>query len=70
MNTESEAFMLLWRVERFIRRFDIPPTRFGSVVVNDPRFVFDLRRGREPRPKTVERVEAYLRDAERWADPC
>ena len=36
------------------------PTRFGRNVVGDPRFVFDLRRGRDPRPQTVERVLAYL----------
>ena len=38
----------------------IPPTRFGRDVVGDPRFVFDLRKGREPRPQTVARVRAYL----------
>jgi len=29
-------------------------------VVGDPRFVFDLRNGRDPRSATVERVRAYL----------
>jgi hypothetical protein len=28
--------------------------------MGDPRFVFDLRNGREPRPETVDRVLAYL----------
>jgi hypothetical protein len=31
--------------------------------MGDPRFVFDLRNGRDPRPQTVERVLAYLREA-------
>jgi len=52
--------MLLRRVERHLRRFDVPPARFGSEAVRDPRFVFDLRNGREPRPRTVTRVEAYI----------
>ena len=52
--------MLLRRVERHLRRFDVPPARFGTEAVRDPRFVFDLRNGREPRQRTVERVEAYL----------
>jgi hypothetical protein len=62
--------MLLRQVERFLRRFDIPPTRFGSAAVNDPRFVFDLRRGREPRARTVARVEDYLKRAEQDFGSC
>ena len=54
---------LLREVEKFLRHRRVPPTRFGRDAVGDPRFVFDLRRGREPRPQTVERVRAYL-------DPC
>jgi hypothetical protein len=47
-------------VEKFLRRSDIAPTRFGREAVGDPRFVFDLRNGRDPRPMTVRRVLAYL----------
>jgi hypothetical protein len=28
--------------------------------MGDPRFVFDLRNGRDPRPGTIARVRAYL----------
>jgi hypothetical protein len=56
--------MLLRRVERHLRRFDVPPARFGVEAVRDPRFVFDLRNGREPRARTVARVEAYIARAE------
>jgi len=41
------------------------PTRFGRNAVRDPRFVFDLRRGREPRPPTERRLIAYLDEQER-----
>ena len=51
---------LLREVEKYLRRSDVPPTRFGREVVGDPRFVFDLRNGRDPRPATVARVRAYL----------
>ena len=51
---------LLRDVEKYLRRSDVPPTRFGREVVGDPRFVFDLRNGRDPRPATVARVRAYL----------
>ena len=51
---------LLREVEKFLRQSDVPPTRFGPKVMGDPRFVFDLRNGRDPRPVTVARVRAYL----------
>lgn len=51
---------LLSVIEKYLRRTDVPPTRFGREAVGDPRFVGDLRRGREPRAATVARVLAYL----------
>ncbi len=51
---------LLREVEKFLRRSNIAPTRFGRDAVGDPRFVFDLRNGRDPRPDTIARVRAYL----------
>ena len=51
---------LLRRVERYLKRSGTPPTRFGREALRDPRFVFDLRSGREPRAATVRRVEAFL----------
>lgn len=54
---------LLREVEKFLRRNGTAPTRFGRNVVGDPRFVFDLRNGRDPRPTTVERVRAYMEAA-------
>jgi hypothetical protein len=55
---------LLRQVEKFLRQNDTTPTRFGREVVGDPRFVFDLRNGRDPRPRTVARVIAYLEAAQ------
>ena len=54
---------MLREVEKFLRQYDTPPTRFGRDAVGDPRFVFDLRNGRDPRPQTIERVLAYLHSA-------
>ena len=53
---------LLSTIERHLRRTGTPPTRFGREAIGDPRFVMDLRRGREPRPVTIARVVAYLAD--------
>jgi hypothetical protein len=51
---------LLREVERFLRQNDTAPTTFGRKAMGDPRFVFDLRNGRDPRPSTVARVRAFL----------
>lgn len=55
---------LLQVVERHLRRADLAPSRFGREVAGDPRFVFDLRRGREPRAATRERVIAFIKTSE------
>lgn len=51
---------LLPVVERHLRLHAITPSRFGRLVAGDPRFVFDLRRGREPRAATCDRVLAHI----------
>ena len=51
---------LLREVEKFLKSSNVPAARFGREAMGDPRFVFDLRRGREPRPRTIERVRVYL----------
>jgi hypothetical protein len=55
---------LLMRVERYLRTSSVSASRFGRQVSGDPRFVFDLRKGREPRPATAARVIAHILDAE------
>ncbi|WP_169731741.1 hypothetical protein [Sphingomonas jaspsi] len=54
---------LLHNVEKYLRASNVAPTRFGRDAVGDPRFVFDLRNGREQRPVTVARVLNYLESA-------
>jgi hypothetical protein len=52
--------MLLHQIERFLRETGMPWTRFGRLAVHDPRFVGDLRRGREPRSAMTGRVTAFM----------
>ncbi len=52
--------MLLRKIEVFLRRTGMPPTKFGRLATHDPRFVLDLRNGRTPRGRTVERVEHFM----------
>lgn len=51
---------LLERIERHLKDTHMSATRFGRRAVGDPRFVLDLRMGRRPRRRTLERVERYL----------
>ncbi|PZT90746.1 MAG: hypothetical protein DI637_03100 [Citromicrobium sp.] len=52
--------MLLERIEAHLRERKMTPSRFGREAVNDWKFVSQLRDGREPRAKTVDRVLRYL----------
>lgn len=52
--------MLITRIERFLRETGMPWTKFGRLVVRDPRFVQDLRNGRTPRDATERRVEHFM----------
>jgi hypothetical protein len=52
--------MLLRSIERFLRATGLPESKFGRLAVSDPRLVTDLRRGREPRKRMVQRVEHFM----------
>jgi len=51
---------LIDHVEAFLARTGIPPAQFGRTALRDPRFVFDLRNGREPRAATKHFVVAFM----------
>ncbi|MCW3836118.1 hypothetical protein ACFQ1E_08700 [Sphingomonas canadensis] len=51
---------VLREVEKFLKRTQMPPTKFGRLAVRDPRLVGDLRNGREPRAAMVARIRAFL----------
>ena len=59
---------LLSRIERHLRRSGTPPTRFGREAARDPRLVFDLRLGRQPRSELAGRLATYLDRVEQR--PC
>ena len=59
--------MLIRSIEKFLRRHAMPPTKFGRLAASDPRFVFDLRNGREPRAGTQAKVEHFMRHYEELA---
>jgi hypothetical protein len=51
---------LLHKIDRYLRVTKMPRTTFGRLAVRDPRLVDDLRRGREPGPGMVARIETFL----------
>lgn len=51
---------LLMLVERFLREQQMPATKFGRLATRDPRFVLDLRLGRQPGDAVRSRVEHFM----------
>lgn len=60
--------MLLRKIEHYLKLTDTSPASFGRACVGDPKFVFDLRNGREPRARTASRVLAYMFNVEASRD--
>lgn len=51
---------ILQIIEKFLTETAMPPTLFGRLSVRDPRFVFDLRRGRQPGARVKSRIEHFM----------
>lgn len=47
-------------VEAFLKASTLPPSRFGRDALGDPGFVAELRRGRCPNLRTIERARAFI----------
>jgi len=43
-----------------MRETDMPWTKFGRLAVRDPRFVQDLRNGRQPGKTVSQKVENFM----------
>ena len=51
---------LVARIRRYLTHTGMAQTVFGRAAVNDPRLVEDLMNGRQPRPRTVARIDAFI----------
>jgi len=58
MNSIQNIFVE--RVEAFLRKNQVPPSRFGIEVVGDPNFVSDIRGGRSCSLRMVDRVMKHI----------
>ena len=52
--------MILRKIERYLDQSGMSPTAFGRAVARDPRLVHDLRRGREPGLRMLQRIQAFI----------
>lgn len=50
----------LTEIEAFLAETGMSPTAFGRDALGDPRFVFDLRSGRDCRRSTTERAREQM----------
>jgi hypothetical protein len=57
---ESSATAFLAEIEAFLARERVSSSTFGRAAVGDPNFVRDLREGRAPGLRLVDRARAYM----------
>jgi sulfate adenylyltransferase subunit 2 len=61
MDTIAQSF--LKDIEAQLARSGLDPTNFGKDALGDPSFVFDLRKGRSPSARTMDKVRAAMQEA-------
>jgi len=66
MDSIAQAF--LSDVEAFLAKAVVDPTTLGKQALGDPSFVFDLRKGRSPSARTMDRVREWM--SQRLAPPA
>lgn len=60
MNVHPTIEELLGEIDAFSAERGLSPTKFGKLAVNDEGLVHELRRGRWPRPETVNRIRSFM----------
>jgi hypothetical protein len=51
---------LLAEIAAFCERSSMSAATFGKQAMGDPRFVYDIRSGRQCLPRTVEKARAFM----------
>ena len=54
------AHSFLSEIERFLQAAGMDPTALGKQALGDPSFVFDLRKGRSPSTRTIDKVRSWM----------
>lgn len=58
MDTIAQTFLA--EIERHLTQKNIEASAFGKLALGDPNFVFDLRKGRSPSTRTMDKVRAFM----------
>ncbi len=58
MDNIAQAFLA--EIETFLSAASLDPTALGKQALGDPSFVFDLKKGRSPSTRTIDRVRAWM----------
>lgn len=59
MATLREEFSA--EIDTYLESSGMNASEFGTRVLADPTFVYRLRKGREPKSSTIDRVRAFMR---------
>ncbi len=54
----SEQFIS--EIEAFLSEVGMEPTIFGRQALNDPNFVFQIRKGRSPSARTIDQIRHFM----------
>jgi sulfate adenylyltransferase subunit 2 len=57
---DTVAYAFLSEIERFLMHAGLEPTALGKQALGDPNFVFDLRKGRSPSTRTIDKVRRWI----------
>jgi len=64
------AKTFLTEIDRFLLTSGIDPTSLGKQALGDPSFVFDLRKGRSPSTRTMNKVRGWMGQQRTAATPA
>ena len=64
MQTSAE---FLDEIETFLRDNNVAPSTFGRIVMDDPTFIFALRKGRVPSLDVCARISKIISHRAAWA---
>ena len=67
---DTIAHRFLADIERFLAAAGLDPTTLGKQALGDPSFVFDLKKGRSPSARTMDKVRQWMRDRQPGPSPA
>lgn len=60
---------LVERIDAFLQRHDMAPSRLGREVTGEPNLIFSIREGRQPNLDTLNRLANYMAEQDAALPP-